>query len=813
MSEPPTPSPPTKQPQGEDPATLRSARLRLLIGVGLLSSAMLGLEMLAIRWISILFFPVAAYLVIALALLGLGVSGGILTLRRSLRQLTAHQASVSAVGFAAATLIALALAWTAPASGGLALALIVGLSLPFFFAGLALSILFGLKSARVSQVYFADLLGAGMGAIATMLTLGRIDGVRLGLLIAAAGFAAAVFLSQTWALRATSIAGAGALVLVAFVMPLPFGITPVAPKELARALRLEAPTRWEWSEWNPLARIDVVSFGTDLLEPTIPLEYKLVTQDGSAPSLLIHPEQGEGAARLGEQSVFGIPFWIRPQARALIIGLGGGPDLLTALEYDPQSVDVVEVNPAMINLVQGRYGDFVGNPLADRRVHLTEGDGRFFVARSQEKYDVIQLTGVDTGVASAAGSPNLAENYLYTLEAFRLYVSHLAPDGLLAVSFPNVDGLGLRLVNLATLTLAEMGVDRPEDHLVISEVTGYVHVLMKRSPFTEEELEILQRGFQRRISSVYFPLYHRLFGDPPRSFVERSAIVASPDLPWPGEYGAYLTAWKEGAQDEFLRSRPQRVDAPLDDRPFVFVLDKWGHRAPNYYALTVSFAALAATSSLLLIVPPAILQRRGVSFRARVPLGLYFLAIGLGYILLEVTIIQKLALFLGHPSYALTTTIGSLLVASALGSLASGMWKGRPQALVSIATVVIAVFAVAMIPMLRLLTDRFLGQPLVLRVLASFILLAVLGFFMGIPFPTGLGYIKSYRPTFVPWAWGLNATASVSATLFGLLVALHWGLNVVFVTSAALYCFAALAFTFATARTRAANGQAAAIQE
>ena len=773
---------------------------RLVPGVGLLSAAMLGLEMLAIRWISILYYPLAAYIVIALALMGLGLSGGVLAVRGGRRPLTGSAAALFAASFSASTLGAMAFAWAAPASPWIAVGLIVGLALPFFFAGLALATLFASSSTRVSQVYFADLLGAGLGAVVAMLALEWIDGIRLGWLLAGAGLVAAALLTPAPRPRLGFFAGAVGLTWLAFTAPIPFGITPVAPKELARALRLAGAPVWESSQWNPLARIDVVSFGDDRLDAALPLEYKLVTQDGGAPSLLLRPDPALG--RLGDQTIFGIPFWIRPQANVLIIGLGGGPDLLAALEYDPRRVDVVEVNPAMIDLVERRYADFLGRPLADARVTVTQGDGRFFVARSSDEYDLIQLTGVDTAVAAAAAGPNLAENYLYTQEAFRLYHAHLSPEGILAVSFPNVDGLGLRLVNLVTQTLAHAGVERPEDHIVLAEITGYVHVLMKRSPFTDEELDTLQRGFQRRITSVYFPLYHRLFGDPPLSFIERSAIIASPEITWPGVYGDYQTAWRQGREDEFLRSQPQTVEAPDDDHPFIFVLDKWGGRAPNLRALGGLLVALVLASALLLLGPPAVLQRRGIEAPARALWGVYFLAIGLGYILVEVSLIQKLSLFLGHPSLALATTIGGLLVASALGSLASGSWRGRPQTLVAVSALTVAVLAAAMMPLLPFLTERLLGQPLPVRLLASLAFLALPGYFMGIPFPTGLAYVKTLFPAFVPWAWGLNAAASVSATILGLIIALLMGLNAVLLTAAVLYGAAAAAFVLVVARTQ-----------
>jgi hypothetical protein len=308
------------------------------------------------------------------------------------------------------------------------------------------------------------------------------------------------------------------------------------------------------------------------------------------------------------------------------------------------------------------------------------------------------------------------------------------------------------------------------------------------------------------VSSVYFPLYHRLFCDPPQAFVERSAIVGSPNVEWTGIYGDYLAARREGRTEAFLRAQPQTVEAPSDDRPFVFVLDKWGGRAPNLQTLTGLLIALTGAGVLLLLGPPAVLRRRGLSVPGRLPLGLFFLAIGLGYILLEVSLIQKLSLFLGHPSLALVVTIAGLLVASAVGSLTSGMWRGRPEALIAIAGLVIAALAILMtLPLLGFVTGRLLGQPLAVRVLASLILLAVPGFFMGMPFPTGLGHVKSLVPAFVPWAWGLNATASVSATILGLLIALLWGLQAVFLVAAGLYGGAVLAFAFAASRGSGGN--------
>jgi hypothetical protein len=282
---------------------------------------------------------------------------------------------------------------------------------------------------------------------------------------------------------------AAALILLTFASPARFGMTPAALKELARALRLDGEPRWEWSQWNPLARIDVVSSKGIARAGAAP-GLQVVTQDGGAPSLLVQPDPSVRSASARSPNPVPDP----PGAPMLIIGLGGGPDLLAALEYAPRA-DVVEVNPPW-STFPGPFAEFVGDPLTDPAVNVTEGDGRFFVARSDDVYDVIQLTGVDTAVASAAGSPNLAENYLYTREAVQLYFDHLSPDGLLAVSFPNVEGMGLRLVNLVTQTLANAGVEHPEAHIVVSEITGYVHVLMKMSPFTEEELQALETFFE-----------------------------------------------------------------------------------------------------------------------------------------------------------------------------------------------------------------------------------------------------------------------------------------------------------------------------
>ncbi|RME05461.1 MAG: hypothetical protein D6803_08880 [Anaerolineae bacterium] len=765
----------------------------IVAGVFFLSAALLALEVLYVRLVSILLFPVATYLVISLALLGLGASGGYLSIRASRYRL--EHAAMSCIGFAVAVLVSLPFIWFAGRNSNVAVALPFVLTLPMFFGGFALALVFTVSNVRLPVIYFADMLGAGISAGMIMVGLFYLTGMQVAVLIAGLGLVSALFFSpiQRQMFGVLALVGVfGSL----FVMSarLPYGITPISPKELKLMSALDDGVRWEYQGWSPLARVDVLSLDGDVLSPKLPIPYKLVTHDGGAPTLLLGELNKDTKRQLIDNTVFGVPYWLLEQPSVLIIGLGGGPDVVAALAGEAARVQGAEVNPRMVAIVRDYFADFAGRPYDDPRVHIKLVDGRHLLATSEARYDLIQLTGVDTSVASLGANPNMAENYLYTREAFTQYLLHLSEDGLLSVSFPNVDGLGLRLLALSLQAMAELGIPPQESpqHIVISEMTGYVHLLVKRSPFTAKEIAILKEHYARQPTSVYFPLYNRLFGVPDDEFIAESRILLAPGESGDTRYSGLIAAFAAGKEADFYKEQPFTIVPPTDDRPFFFVLDKWGYQSANLDALLLALVFLFLFSVLLAILPVFLLERRGLTSPRPGLTALYFACLGLGFIFIEVTLIQKLGLILGHPSYALAVTLCALLVGSGLGSISSDRVEMPFSRKARLAARGVAALAVLSYLLLTMKGDAILVQPLSVRMLVAFVLVSLQGFLMGIPFPSGLAAVKLTGPSFVPWAWGINAVFTVIGTMLALLLALHFGYGSVLGVAAVLYLIASV---------------------
>ena len=768
---------------------------RFLLAVFLISGTLLAYEVLAIRLISVLFFPVAAYLVISLALLGLGVGGVLLALRRAERIISPDLAARGALAFSLSLPVTLAIIWYAQQLPSPVLTIIVALAMPFAFGGWAISVSLALPSASVNRVYFADLLGAGAGAVVVFFGLMVLSAPQILLLLATAGFLATAMFAIGSITRLVGFSCATLTLLAALFIKLPHGLVPISPKELAMANRLGSSYVWEYQGWSPIARIDVVHIKGGCNELPGAPECKLVTQDGGAPSILLTPALGEDGSKFIRDTIFGLPYWIKDAPEVLVIGLGGAPDVQAALLGGARSITGVEINPEMVAIVENTYAAFTGNPYQDPRFTLVVGDGRNYVRQSDRKFDVIQLTGVDSSVASLGASPNLTENYLYTVESFNEFYQHLTADGLLSVSFPAVEGLDLKLVATASNVLRQNGITEPQEHLVISKVTGYIHVLVKRSPFSRSEVNTIQAHFERPITSFYFPFYHRLFGAPSADFIAESQILAIPSVSTNNIYTDYFEALRTGQSEAFLDSQEQQVLPTTDNRPFFFVMDKWGQNAPNLSALLLTLSILGVAAFVLMVVPLLVQYRRGLRLPGAPILAVYFFCLGVGYILIEVNQIQKLTLLLGHPSLAIVFTLFTLLVASGLGSITSDYWKISADRKIHLTTLLIAALIGLEAFMSGTAITSLTSLNLYSRLYISFLLVAVPGFLMGVPFPTGLGVVKKQASAFVAWAWVINGTGSIMATLLGVLLAILWGFQAVFLIASGLYLCAALVFS------------------
>jgi len=755
---------------------------QLYLGVAFTTLATLILELSLTRIFSVVFYYHFAFLAISIALFGLGAGGLFSYVVVSRGGNIFYKLGVLAVVNSVTVLVSLVFILTrAGELGNLTLAGVYFASaLPFFFSGTVVSIAVAEGIQRVDRVYFFDLIGAAAGCLVLVPFLNYFGGpntvIAVSVLLAVS---AAVWYNLAGTLRGR--AGAVTLALV-FVALMAFnGKSHLIDIRYAKGHRIAQES---FVRWNPISRIALVNPKTS--DPEIVIDADAST--GIPTFDLEHLTEPQRANLLHEGP--GFPYLLRPGAKTLVIGPGGGWDVARSLTGGSNDVTAVEINPIIAHtIMQQRFPDLSHRLYFRPDVHLFIEDGRSFVRRSPEKYQVLQATLVDTWASTAAGAFALSENNLYTTDAFRDYLNHLTDDGLMVFTRWGFEPPreSLRLVSLAIEALAEVGQTDASRHVVVLrdqaqnvDAFGALDtVLIFRKPLGPPDVAAVKAALsQTRLQALYVP------GDAPSN--EFGELLRSPDP---------KTFWQN------YRYNVTPVD---DDRPFFFytvqprdVLNflKEGGLSADYKinrALPLLFEVLGISVLAIVVVlafPPLLLGERLPAERGVRGFLLYFACIGAGYILIQVALIQKFVLFLGHPTYALTVIIFSMLISSGLGSYwsrrltgeASNM--GRLSAVLAGVTVTVSALAYLAAPV----SEFGVGWPLPLKVLVTVCMIAPAGFLMGIPFPSGLTRLEKSFPHAVRWAWALNAAASVLGSVAAICLAIYIGLRATVLMGALLY--------------------------
>ena len=749
--------------------------------------ATLILELSLTRIFSVVFFYHFAFLAISIALFGLGAGGLFSYVLVSRGGNIFYKLGVLAVVNSVTVLASLVFILTRTGQlGNLTLAGVYFASaLPFFFSGAVVSIAVAEGIRRVDRVYFFDLLGAAGGCLVLVPFLNYFGGpntvIAVSILFAVS---AAIWYNLAGALRGR--AGAVTLALV-FVALMAFnGKRHVIDIRYAKGRRIAQES---FVRWNPISRIALLNPNSS--DPEIVIDADAST--GIPTFDLDHLTEQQRANLLQEGP--GFPYLLRPGAKTLVIGPGGGWDVARSLAGGSQDVTAVEINPIIARtIMQQRFPESSHRLYFRPQVHLFVEDGRSFVRRSPEKYQVLQATLVDTWASTAAGAFALSENNLYTTDAFRDYLNHLTDDGFMVFTRWGFDPPreSLRLLSLAIEALAE--VDEPDAwrHVVvlrdraqnINAFGALDTVLIFRKPLAAGDVAAVKSALsQTKLRALYLP------GDSPSN--EFGALLRSPDP---------RTFWQN------YRYNVTPVD---DDRPFFFytvqprdIFDFLKPRglSEDYKinrALPLLFEVVGISMLAIVVVlafPPLLLGERLPAEKGVRGFLLYFACIGAGYILIQVALIQKFVLFLGHPTYALTVIIFAMLISSGLGSYWSrrltgdGSNVGRLSAVLMGVAVTVSALAYLAAPV----SEFGVGWPLPLKILVTVCMIAPAGFLMGIPFPTGLTRLQQNFPHAVRWAWALNAAASVLGSAAAICLAIYIGLRATVLTGAFLY-LAALA--------------------
>jgi hypothetical protein len=766
----------------------------LLVAVGLNSFSALLLELSLTRLFSVVLFYHFAFLAISVALLGLGAGGVFAYLRRSwlLRRDTRTLAATLSLWGAVAVAVALEVVLHSPVHLELswsnfgALSLIyVFTAVPFFVTGVLFAMVFARNPSRISRLYGADLTGGALACLLTVPLLNSI-GAPNSVLFAAMTMAIA---SLVWHLRHRwRWAAVGITALLGVIIALNT-YSPFIDVIYAKGSRRDR-ARTEYARWNAISRVEVDREKDGSV-------YIVIDADANSAIMNVDPYHWRATPWTASlmASAAAMPNVLRPSGDYAIIGPGGGVDVLRAVANGSRKVTGIEINPLIANdIMRGHFAAFAHHlyEIPEVRIHVT--DGRSFIRNSRDRYDVIQMTLVDTWASTSAGAFALSENNLYTVNAFQEYFEHLKPDGMIAVTRWEFQQPreALRVVSVALEALHRLGAEDPRrNFMVISDgplnTDGRpVLVLAKRTPFTADEEAMAIRHIREHSNLVaqYVPS-----APPSNPFTE--LIVSNDSHRFADRYAFNVRPVDDNSPFFFFTLKlsqvlSRQVGRGMDWKVNVGV-------AVLGIVLLLSLAAVAA----FLILPLMIRTR---ARQARVAPLLYFVAIGLGYILVEITFIQRFVLFLGHPTYALTVVVFLMLLSSGMGSLLSRRWvpRGVPARWPLLLIVLVIVAYVFLLP---LLLPRLVGLPFAAKLMMSGLLLAPLGLVMGLPFPMGLGALAGALPVearevvtdnAVEWAWAINAAASVLGSVLTMVVAIQFGLNVTLACGAAAYLAALL---------------------
>ncbi len=807
-----------------------------LVAVSVLSAAAIAYEILLTRLFSIILWHHFAYLIISVALLGVGASGTVLAFARTrlAARFTATFAA-GAIGFGVTAVIAFALAQQVPfnplelvwsASQQLRLlAVTVLLAVPFFAAAMAIAVTLARFGGAIGAVYRADLLGAGAGALGLVLVLTVLPvehGLRLvgALGILAAGLALADAPGKG---RAGLVVGLAALVSALawpgdWLRP-----QPSQYKGLSHALTLPGARTVE-ERSGPLGLLTVVESpdapfrhvpGLSLTAATEPPPQLAVFTDAGGMSAITRFDGDPGGLAYLDQQTAALPYHLLDRPQTLVLGAGGGADVLLALYHRARSVDAVELNPQMVALVRDRHAAFAGRlyERADVTVHV--GEARAFVETSGRRWDLIQVALLDSFTAAASGVMALGESPLYTVEALRAYRDRLRPGGILAITrwlrVPPRDTL--KLAATAVAALEAEGVGRPGDQIAAVRGWNTMTLLLRNGPFDREDVATIRAFAERRaFDPVWFP-------GMARDEANRRNRLAEPYL------HDTLAALQTPAGDEHLARYRFHVEPATDDRPYFFRFFKWSLLPEmfalrgqggltlldsGYLVLLVSLAQAVVLSLVLILLPLRWLGRRRRP--ADLPpwrIAIYFLALGLAFLFVEIAFIQRLTLFLGHPLAAIAVVLAGFLVFAGLGSGYTARWAERPDSR-AIGMAIAAIIGVGTVYLLVLpwALPALIGLPIVVKAGIALVLIAPLAVPMGMPFPLGLTRVTRSAPDFVPWAWGINGCASVIAASLASLLAMHIGFTAVVGVALVLYAMAAAALANPVARPGPAPGAA-----
>jgi spermidine synthase len=757
-----------------------------------------------------------AFLVISLTMLGFAFSGVVLS--RLLPWFLEHwnDAITASAAFFALTTVGVSVLfyhadvdiYQVDRNSGFVLSLMQTIPLallfaiPFTFCGLILGALLSSPELSARRIYGFDLAGSALGAFAVIPAITYMGVEWSAVLASAVLLSGALLLVPPIRVVSRALAASVVLILVLsfafseklFVMTYPKG------SMLAFAQQPGSQLVIEHIAWDPVARIEVsriplLNHDTDIYAryPSLVGDNRafmarfkrVLTQNNYAFTYAVDYDGTKESLQGIEETIYSAAYHATSvrRPRTLVIGVGGGFDVLTALAFDATDIMAVEINSATVGILTRTYRDYFRKWVEDTRVHLISSEGRHFLATTDRRFDIIQLSGVDSFSGTLGAAHVFSENYLYTAEAFDLYLSRLTDDGILnmmRLEYPRPREM-LRALTTAVEALRRMGVERPADHIMMLTQTNgrFTALLVKKTPFTTPEMRRLEEW--SRISRFF------KVSAGPHVNIQVASI-----------YQDFLSLGDPQKEALFIARYPFDISPVDDNRPFFFRFSFWWHLFASdpmvwqhiipmmEYSVILLVAAIGLAIILCIYLPLRYFNAHGLRTRHASRYTVYFAGTGLAYLAIEIALLQKFGLFLGHPNYALSVVLAALLLATGLGSLYS---TALVKALggVRFVSYILATLILVEYGLVFPRLPGLIGLPFWGKVAIVSAIVCPIGISLGMFLPVALEQLKHAGPSFVPWAWGINGIFSVLAPVLSVAFSITWGSNALLLSAIPIY--------------------------
>lgn len=750
------------------------------------------------------------YLIIGIALMGLGTGGVLVAVSRRLRQADTDRliprlciiGGVSVLcGYLsiARTQLNISILTSEPIEILKLAGICLLLTIPFLITGIIISTILSSRPEIAGRLYGADLLGAALGCIACIPLLVLLDPPRTvmvsGLIFALGGLRLAL----------PSRLVSGATILIGLMLTIPIAMASVLPDPIVDKGKSFRGSRKDdhvlFSKWHPVFRVDVTCLENND-------DIYLLSHDGQVGSAL-HRFSGDFSdIDYLNSDVRSLPFEVLPEhPKVLIIGAAGGQEILASLLFEASHVTGVELNPVTVSLLTDIFAEYSGHLDKNPRVTLINGEGRWFLKRDKGKYDLIWFVAPDSYAAMNASSAAgfvLAESYLYTVEMLRESLKHLTENGMICAQFgefnyDNKPNRTARYVATARRAFAEQRAGNFEHHIIVGSRSGVLlgmnmsTVLVASSPFSLGQI----KSFKEKSGEIEGSTVRYLPSRTPDSTPVNQVITLDE---------SQLAHW--------YKEYPYEVDPIYDDSPYFWHFARFRNAllSPLDFGNTfvdredsiaerVSFALLVIVTSFaafFLLLPFAAIYRTWSKIPRKLQAGVYFASLGLGFMFIEMSLIQMLTLFLGYPTHSLSVTLFGLLLFSGLGSLTSERYAAHRNRALGILLAVLFGLILFYQFCLPFVVDRFVGYPFAFRLILTIAMLAPLGLCLGSFMPIGLMTVARTTPhkrEYVAWAWAVNGFFSVMASILSTILAMIFGFKLVLLLAVAIYAAGVLSLT------------------